>query len=143
MNEALGEAQKAFETVEIPIGAVIVRAGKIIGRGRNRRAEENSPIAHAEIAALNDAALAIKSWRFDDCTAYVTLEPCVMCAGAMIQCRIGRIVFGAKDPKAGAAGSLYDIPNDPRMYHRCEVVSGIMGEACAKILREFFMKKRS
>lgn len=142
MNEALREAKKALEAGEIPVGAVVALAGKIIGRGRNMRAEENSPIAHAEIMALNDAARTINNWRLDNCSVYVTLEPCVMCAGAMVQCRVGRIVYGAKDPKAGATGSLYNIPNDPRMYHRCEVVGGVMREACAKILQEFFAKRR-
>lgn len=143
MKEAIDEAKKAFYAGEIPVGAVIVREGKIIGRGRNRRSEDNSPLAHAEIAALHDAARVIKNWRFDDCSVYVTLEPCVMCAGAIVQCRVGRIVYGARDPKAGAAGSLYNIPNDPRMYHRCEVISGVMKEDCAKLLRAFFEKKRT
>lgn len=143
MREALAEAKKAFEAGEIPIGAVVARGGEIIGRGRNRRAEDNSPLAHAEIIALGEAAQIIENWRFDDCVVYVTLEPCVMCAGAMVQCRVGKIVYGAKDPKAGAAGSLYDIPNDPRMYHRCKVSSGILKEECAKLLSDFFAKRRT
>lgn len=142
MREAIAEAKKALNDGEIPIGAVIVHKGEIIGRGRNERAKNNSPLAHAEIMALNDAARTINNWRFDYCTLYVTLEPCVMCAGAIVQCRIEKLVYGTKDPKAGAAGSLYDIPNDPRIYHRCKVISGVRGEECAALLRVFFGKKR-
>lgn len=142
MQMAITEAKTALNDGEIPVGAVIVREGEIIGRGRNRRSENNSPMAHAELIALDDAAKKINNWRFDDCTLYVTLEPCVMCAGAIVQCRVGKLVYGAKDPKAGAVGSLYDIPNDPRIYHRCEVVSGVMSDDCAALLRFFFGKKR-
>lgn len=143
MEEALKEAQAAFDAGEIPVGAVVVQNGAIIGRGRNRRAEENSPLAHAEIEAIRNAAQNTGGWRFDDCTLYVTLEPCAMCAGAIVQCRFAKIVYGAKDPKAGAVGSLYNIAQDPRMYHRCAVVSGTMQNECAEILRRFFAKKRA
>lgn len=143
MKEAISEAKMALAAQEIPVGAVVVRNGEIIGRGSNRRAADNSPLAHAELIALSGAAGTLTNWRFDDCTLYVTLEPCVMCAGAIVQCRIGGLVYGAKDPKAGAAGSLYDIPGDPRMYHRCKTVSGIMKEECAALLAKFFAKKRA
>lgn len=143
MREAIAEAKKSLEAGEIPVGAVVVRHGKIVGRGRNGRAAGNAPLAHAEMAALSDAAKTLGNWRFDDCTLYVTLEPCVMCAGAAVQCRVGRLVYGARDPKAGAAGSLYDIPSDPRMYHRCETVSGVMRDECAALLADFFAKKRA
>lgn len=143
MREAITEAKKALDAGEIPVGAVVVQRGEIIGRGRNGRANGNAPLAHAEIAALTDAAKTLGNWRFDGCTLYVTLEPCVMCAGAAVQCRVGRLVYGARDPKAGAAGSLYDIPSDPRMYHRCETVSGVMKTECAALLTDFFAKKRA
>ncbi len=143
MKEALLLAQKAISSGEIPIGAVLVQNGNIIGRGYNLRHKDKSPLAHAEIIALNDAAANIGSWRFDDCTLYVTLEPCVMCAGAMVQCRVGRVVYGARDPKAGAAGSLYDILRDVRMYHNTKVTGGVLAKECALIMSEFFMNKRS
>ena len=127
---------------EIPVGAVVVRGGEIIGRGRNARAARSSPLAHAEIEAMRDAAKNINSWRFDGCALYVTLEPCVMCAGALVQCRMGSIVFGAKDPKAGGCVSLYAIPRDPRMYHRCRVTGGLLADECAALLTEFFAAKR-
>lgn len=143
MKEAVAEAKKAFDSGEIPVGAVVVRDSRIIGRGRNGRAANRAPLAHAEIAALDDAAKTIQNWRFDDCTLYVTLEPCVMCAGAIVQCRVAKIVYGAKDPRAGAAGSIYDIPRDPRMYHQCQVISGVIREVCEKLLRDFFAKRRT
>ena len=143
MKEALKEARSALGIGEIPVGAVVVKNGEIIGRGHNTRSTGNSPFDHAEIAAMKDAAQKLNNWRFDGATIYVTLEPCVMCAGAIVQCRVSRIVYGAKDPKAGAAGSLYNIPNDPRMYHQCEVTSGVMKQECAEILQNFFEKKRS
>ena len=143
MKEALKEAAEAMQKGEIPVGAVVVRDGKIIGRGYNLRLLEGSPLGHAELAAMEDASKALNNWRFDDCTLYVTLEPCVMCAGAMVQSRLGTLVFGAKDPKAGAVGSLYNIVQDPRMYHRCIVRSGILKEECAELLRNFFQKKRT
>lgn len=143
MTEAISLAKQAMLAGEIPVGAVLVRGGEIIGRGRNARAELQSPLAHAELAAMRDAAEKIKSWRFDGCTIYVTLEPCVMCAGALVQCRIGRVVFGAKDPKAGGCASLYAITSDPRMYHRCRVTGGVLGSECASLLSEFFQIKRA
>ena len=143
MREALKEAEKAMQKGEIPVGALLVRDGKIIGRGSNSRSLEGSPLGHAELAAMEEASEALNNWRFDDCTLYVTLEPCVMCAGAMVQSRLGTLVYGAKDPKAGAVGSLYNIVEDPRMYHRCIVRSGILKEECVKLLRIFFQMRRS
>ncbi|MDO4561314.1 MAG: tRNA adenosine(34) deaminase TadA [bacterium] len=142
MKEAIKEARRALECGEIPVGAVVTRGGKIIGRGHNVRQRDNSPFGHAEMAAMTAAAKEIGSWRFDGCSLYVTLEPCVMCSGALVQCRMERIVFGAKDPKAGGCRSLYEIPSDPRMYHRCLVSGGVLGEECAAMLRLFFKKRR-
>ena len=142
MKEALAEAELAAAEGEIPVGAVVVSGEEIIGRGRNCRQLDHSPFAHAEIAAMTDAARRLNSWRFDGCTIFVTLEPCVMCAGALVQCRMGRIVFGAKDPKAGGCRSLYEIPNDPRMYHRCRVEGVVLADECAELLHRFFREKR-
>ncbi len=142
MKQALVEAEKAMQKGEIPVGAVVVRDGKIIGRGSNNRSLKGSPLGHAEILAMEEASQKLNNWRFDDCTLYVTLEPCVMCTGAMVQSRLGTLVFGAKDPKAGAVGSLYNILRDPRMYHSCIVRSGILKEECANLLHVFFQKKR-
>lgn len=143
MREALKEAEKAMQRGEIPVGALLVRNGEIIGRGSNSRSLEGSPLGHAELTAMREASEAIGNWRFDDCTLYVTLEPCVMCAGAMVQSRLRTLVYGTRDPKAGAVGSLYNIVEDPRMYHRCIVRSGILKEECAELLRSFFWMRRS
>lgn len=143
MREALKEAEAALRVGEIPVGSVIVKEGRIIGRGRNCRSSNSSPFGHAEMAAMTAASAALRSWRFDGCTLYVTLEPCVMCAGAMVQSRLGSLVYGVKDPKAGAVGSLYNILEDPRMYHRCVVRSGILKEECALILQNFFALRRA
>ena len=143
MREALKEAEKGMQRGEIPVGALLVRNGEIIGRGSNSRSLEGSPLGHAELTAMREASEAIGNWRFDDCTLYVTLEPCVMCAGAMVQSRLGTLVYGTRDPKAGAVGSLYNIVEDPRMYHRCIVRSGILKEECAELLRSFFRMRRS
>ncbi|MEG1799104.1 MAG: tRNA adenosine(34) deaminase TadA [Synergistaceae bacterium] len=142
MSEALKEAEKAAECGDVPVGAVVVRGEEIIGRGYNRRSAEGSPFSHAEMVAMESAAKSIGSWRFDGCSLYVTLEPCVMCSGAIVQCRMGRVVFGAYDPKAGGSGSLYDILRDPRMYHRCVVDAGVLKHECADILFRFFEKRR-
>ena len=142
MKEAYSLAQEAATMGEIPVGAVVVREGEIIGRGFNRRLIDNSPFAHAEMLAMSEAAKSIDSWRFDDCTLYVTLEPCVMCAGAAVQCRMKRIVYASRDPKAGAAGTLYDIPRDKRLAYNCLVEEGILKEECSKMLQDFFHKKR-
>ena len=115
MAEALNEAMKAFDADEVPVGAIIVHGGKIIGRAHDQRELLNDPTAHAEMIAITQAASALESWRLDDCTMYVTLEPCVMCAGAIVLARLPRLVYGAPNPKAGAVGTLYDIPRDARL----------------------------
>ncbi len=143
MREAIAEAMAAEAHDDVPIGAVVVRDGEIIARGHNRREVDRDPTAHAEILALRDAAQAVGSWRLDGCTLYVTLEPCAMCAGAMVLARLPRLVFGADDPKAGAVGALYDIPRDPRLNHNVEVVRGVLGDACGAPLRAFFRAQRA
>lgn len=142
MLEAIHEAEIAMANGEIPVGAVVVRDGKIIGRGRNDRRNGMSPLAHAEIAAIEDAGKTIGAWRFDGCSIFVTLEPCPMCAGAISETRFARVVFGARDPRRGACGSLYSIPNDPRLPHRCNVIAGVLEAECAKLLRDFFAQRR-
>jgi len=143
MQQALQEAAQAAESGDVPVGAVIVYRGAIIGRGRNRREQLQDPTAHAEILAITAAASYLHSWRLSGCCIYVTLEPCVMCAAAIVQARIDRLVFGAEDPKAGGAGSLYTIPDDPRLNHRLPVVGGVLREPCAKLLRDFFAAQRA
>lgn len=142
MLNALDEAQKAFDDDETPVGAVVVKDGVIIGRGRNERSSKRLPLAHAEMNAISEAARAAGNWRLDGCTLYVTLEPCVMCAGAIMETRIARVVYGARDPKAGAAGSLYDVLRDPRMPHRCRVTDAVLSAECAALLKRFFLAKR-
>jgi tRNA(adenine34) deaminase len=142
MRAALREAQAAFEEDEVPVGAVIVHDGKVIGRGHNQREMLTDPTAHAEMIAITQAAAALESWRLDGATLYVTLEPCVMCAGALVNARIQTVVFGAFDPKAGACGSLYDVGIDPRLNHRYEVQGGVLAEECGALLQEFFARKR-
>jgi len=143
MAEALAEAMKAFDADEVPVGAVIVHNGKIIGRAHDQRELLNDPTAHAEMIAITQAASALESWRLDDCTMYVTLEPCVMCAGAIVLARLPRLVYGAANPKAGAVGTLYDIPRDARLNHTVEVTSGVLERECGEILTEFFSRKRN
>ena len=142
MREAMIEAERAYGEGEIPVGAVVVSGGEIVGRGRNGRRSGNMPFAHAEMCALAEAGKNLRAWRFDGCVLYVTLEPCPMCAGAIVQTRVARVVYGAPDPKAGAAGTLYDILRDPRMPHRCEVTRGVMEREAAEILRKFFSARR-
>jgi len=142
MLAALQEAQAAADREEVPIGAVIAYEGKIIGRAHNQRETLNDPTAHAEMIALTQAASYLESWRLHGCTMYVTLEPCPMCAGALVLARIDRLVFGPFDPKAGACGSVYNIVEDSRLNHRMEVVSCFMEEPCRAILQEFFTRKR-
>ncbi len=142
MMEALKEAKESLEKEEPPVGAVIVKDSKIISRGHNLRESLQDPTAHAEIIAIRSAANILGSWRLIDCTIYVTLEPCIMCAGAMILARIKRLVYGARDPKAGAAGSLMNILNDKRLNHQVEVNMGILETECGEILREFFSSRR-
>lgn len=138
MRLALAEAEQAPATRDVPVGAIVVRDGVVIAARRNERELTNDPTAHAEILALRDAAEAIGDWRLTDCTLVVTLEPCVMCAGAIVSARVGTLVFGAWDEKAGAAGSLYDIVRDRRLNHRVEVYPGVDPEASARLLLEFF-----
>jgi tRNA(adenine34) deaminase len=142
MREAMTEAQAAIAHDDVPIGAVVVHDGSIIGRGRNERERRADPTAHAEVLALREAAAALGSWRVLDSTLYVTLEPCAMCAGAIVLSRIPRVVFGCTDPKAGAAGSVLDVLAEPRLNHRPEVVGGVMAEDCAQLLRTFFRARR-
>ena len=143
MTKALVLAATASQQGEVPIGALVLNpAGLVVGEGFNTREQERDPMNHAEVVALRMAALANKSWRLDDHTLVVTLEPCTMCAGAAVQARIGRIVFGAFDSKAGAVGSLWDVVRDRRLPHRPEVVSGVLEDECAAILSEFFKAQR-
>jgi tRNA(adenine34) deaminase len=142
MAEALAEARAAAKTGEVPVGAVVVHEGRIVARAHNRRETDADPLAHAEILALREAARVLGRWRLTGCTLYVTLEPCTMCAGAVVLSRIDRLVFGATDPKAGAVGSLYDVPRDPRLNHRPEVDGGVLAEDCAAVLQGFFRARR-
>ncbi|HEY2200974.1 MAG TPA: tRNA adenosine(34) deaminase TadA [Solirubrobacteraceae bacterium] len=142
MRLALREAERAREHEDVPIGAVVERAGKVIAVARNERELRQDPTAHAEILALREAARAADSWRVLDATLYVTLEPCAMCAGAIVLARVPRVVYGASDPKAGAAGSVLDVLSEPRLNHRPEVVGGLLGEECGDLLSEFFASRR-
>jgi tRNA(adenine34) deaminase len=142
MEAALAEARAAASDGEVPIGAVVVWDGRIIGRGRNRVETAQDPTAHAEIIAIGAAAQTVKSWRLDEATLYVTLEPCHMCAGAVVLARIPRLVYGARDPKAGACGSLANVVQDLRLNHRAEVQPGILAEESASLLESFFRSKR-
>jgi tRNA(adenine34) deaminase len=142
MKEALAFARIAFGEQEVPVGAVVVREGKMIGRGRNRREALQDPTLHAEIEALREAARAVGSWRLEGTTLYATLEPCAMCAGAAVNARIERIVFGCADPKAGYCGTLGNIPQDARLNHRCSVEGGLLAEESAELLRLFFQARR-
>jgi tRNA(adenine34) deaminase len=142
MLAALQEAVAAGEEDEVPIGAVVAYQGKIIGRAHNQRETLSDPTAHAEMIALTQASSYLNSWRLHGCTMYVTLEPCPMCAGALVLSRIDRLVYGPADPKAGACESLYEIVTDPRLNHRIEVISDFMTEPCRHILQEFFAAKR-
>jgi tRNA(adenine34) deaminase len=143
MREALELARRALETEDVPVGALVERDGRIIGRGWNQREALQDPTAHAEMLALSAAAADVGHWRLEDCTLYVTLEPCPMCAGALVAGRVRRVVFGAFDPKAGACGSLFRITEDPRLNHRLQTVGGVLAEPCAELLREFFRKRRA
>lgn len=143
MEEALAIAQRALTSEDVPVGAVIVKANQIIARGHNQREDLQDPTAHAEILAITAAAEHVGHWRLIDCTLYVTLEPCPMCAGAIVQARISRLVYGAYDEKAGACGSLYEITNDPRLNHRLETLGGVLAGPSAELLRAFFQHRRS
>jgi tRNA(adenine34) deaminase len=142
MEAALEEARAARDGGEVPVGAVAVLDGRILGRGRNRTLELQDPTAHAEMIALREAASSLGAWRLIGVTLYATLEPCAMCAGACVLARIDRLVYGAADPKAGMSGSLASIPDDPRLNHRVDIVSGVRAEECGDLLREFFRSRR-
>lgn len=143
MKEALKEAKKAAQKGEVPVGAVIVKNGKIIARGHNLRESKQDPTMHAEIVAIKKAARKLENWRLAGCTLYVTVEPCPMCAGAIVQSRIGRVVYGARDPKAGAVASLYTILTDRRLNHQVSVITeGVLEEECSEILKSFFKRLR-
>jgi len=142
MSAALDLARAAERVSEVPVGAVVTRGDQLIGSGHNRTVTDADPTAHAEIVAIREAAAHIGDWRLVDCTLYVTLEPCAMCAGAIVLSRIPRAVFGAHDPKAGMAGSLGNLLQDPRLNHRCEVVTGVLAEESSEMLKAFFRARR-
>src|SRR5215831_10025378 len=142
MEAALAEALKAAEAGEVPIGAVAIRGDEIIGRGQNRVLRNNDPTAHAEIVAMREAAASLGNYRLNGCALYVTLEPCAMCAGAMIHARIDRLVFAAADPKAGACGSVLSVLNHPQLNHQVKVEQGILAEDASHLLRSFFRERR-
>ncbi|HEX6195274.1 MAG TPA: tRNA adenosine(34) deaminase TadA [Jiangellaceae bacterium] len=144
MRAALSEARTALDTGDVPIGAVVIdEDGEPIGRGANAREATSDPTAHAEVVALRMAASSLGTWRLDGCTLVVTLEPCTMCAGALVLARVDRLVFGAFDPKAGAVGSLWDVVRDRRLNHRPEVVSGVLEDECGQLIRDFFAGHRA
>ena len=142
MRQALGEAKQALLEEEVPIGAVIVRGEQVIASAHNQREQLKDPTAHAEMIAITQAAAAVGDWRLEECTLYVTLEPCIMCSGAILQARIPLVVFGATDPKAGAVDSLFHLLSDPRLNHRCQVIPGVMAAECGEILTRFFQAQR-
>lgn len=142
MREALGEARATAEAGEVPVGAVAVVNGVVVARGQNRVLRDVDPTAHAEVIAMRAAAQALGNYRLLDCTLYVTLEPCAMCAGAMVHARLKRLVYGAADPKAGAAGSVLEVVNHPRLNHALAVTAGVLAEECGEVLREFFRARR-
>jgi tRNA(adenine34) deaminase len=142
MEEALRAAQRALEAGEVPVGAVVVSDGKIIGRGWNRNIGDHDPTAHAEIVALREAGAAVGNHRLAGCDLFVTIEPCAMCAGAMVHARIKRLIYGADDPKAGAVRSVVKLLENPQLNHRIEVHSGVLAGQCAEVLQEFFRGRR-
>ena len=142
MTKALVQAGRASELGEVPVGALVVRDGLILARAYNKKESWHDPTAHAEILALRKAAKKLQSWRLDGCQLYVTLEPCVMCMGALVQARIGRVVYGATDPKAGGCGSLYDLSSDNRLNHSFQVTRGLLAQEAGDLLRDFFKTLR-
>jgi len=142
MRVAIDHAEIARQNGDVPVGAVIVHEGRLIAKAYNQRHQLNDPTAHAEIIALTQAAEAVGSWRLEGCTIYVTLEPCAMCAGALVLARMARLVYGCNDPKTGACGSLYNIVQDERLNHRLEVTSGVLEDQCRKQLQGFFGNRR-
>jgi len=143
MRLALQQAQRALEDDEVPVGAIITHEGRVIGRAHNQRERLKDPTAHAEMIAITQAAEHLRNWRLTGATLYVTLEPCAMCAGALVLGRLDRLVYGATDPKAGACGSVLDIVRHPMLNHRVEVISGVLAQECGDLLRQFFEAKRS
>jgi tRNA(adenine34) deaminase len=143
MKEALAEAEKAGQLGEVPVGCVVVVAGAIVGRGGNRRESAADPTAHAEILAIREAAQAVGNWRLEGATLYVTQEPCPMCAGALVNARVARLVFGCDNPKAGAVRTLYQLVEDPRLNHRMTVTGGVLAEKCGALLSDFFKRLRT
>ena len=143
MRAAMDEARAAMESGDVPVGAVVVCRGRIIGRGCNDRERLQDPTAHAEMIALTAAAAHLGSWRLLDCTLYVTLEPCVMCAGAIVHARVDRLVFGAADPKAGACGSVFNVTADPRLNHQVNTEGGVLADECSRMLQAFFKQQRA
>ena len=145
MRQAITEAQLAHTAGDVPIGCVIVHkhTGRIIGRGRNRRELDSDATAHAEIVAIRQAGAELKSWRLVDCVLVVTLEPCPMCAGAIVNARIPELIYGCADPKAGAVHTLFQLCQDPRLNHRVEVIAGVLSDECAELLRDFFKQQRA
>jgi tRNA(adenine34) deaminase len=143
MRDALVAARRALSHGDVPVGAAVVKDGLVIARGRNARERDVDPTAHAEIVAIRRAAKKLGSWRLSGCTLYVTLEPCAMCAGAMVLARLPRLVYGASDPKAGFTGSLGDLVRHPRLNHRVDVTAGVLGAECGRILVEFFRERRA
>ena len=142
MREALALAQSAWDLGEVPVGAVVVKDGEIIGRGFNRSITSNDPTTHAEIVALRAAALHLKNYRLNECELFVTLEPCMMCVGAMFHARLKRIVFGARDPKTGACGSVIDLPAERKLNHHAAFEGGVLAEECSQLLKAFFAERR-
>ena len=144
MQLAIEQAKMALQLEEVPVGCVIAHmsSGEIVGRGYNRRQTDHDPTAHAEVMALRQASQDLRSWRLPDCIAVVTLEPCPMCAGAMVNARIAKLVYGCPDPKAGAARTLFQLCDNPRLNHRMEIVAGVEADACAQLLRDFFSTQR-
>ena len=142
MEEALRAAQRALEAGEVPVGAIVVCDGKIVGRGGNRNLTDSDPTAHAEIIALREAGAALGNHRLEDCVLFATIEPCAMCAGALVHARLKRLVYGADDPKAGAIRSVMQVLNHPSLNHRVEVRSGVLAGRCAEVLQDFFRRRR-
>jgi tRNA(adenine34) deaminase len=142
MRLAIREAERALDHADVPVGAVIVRDGEVAGIGHNERELRQDPTAHAELLAIREAARALGSWRLLDCVLYVTLEPCAMCAGAIVLARLPRVIYAASDPKAGAAGSVLDVLGEPRLNHRPEVAAGLLADVSSALLRDFFGSRR-
>jgi len=142
MRLALDQARAAFEVDEVPVGAIVVHQERVIAEAHNRREMLNDPTAHAEMIAITQAAESLGNWRLTDCALYVTLEPCTMCAGAIVQARVPTVIYGATDPKAGACHTLYGIPSDERLNHRAIVLGGVLENECREILQEFFRERR-